>query len=230
MLTLVVEDDPDYADIIAHTLKRDQHDVVTLDNVAGALSFSSKKEPDLAIIDVILPDGSGLQLCETLRSAFPSLPVVVLTSLDRASDVLAGFNSGADDYVVKPFHPAELLARIRALVRRVDPSTPKTRPANQRVECHGLEVDLDNQSASLEGISLNCTPIEVELLAQLARYPGQALSHAFLTEQVWGYKNVKDASLLKGHVSSIRRKIKLAGGDEEMVRTVHGVGYSFTPV
>jgi DNA-binding response OmpR family regulator len=112
----------------------------------------------------------------------------------------------------------------------MEPASPKTRPANQRIECHGLEVDIDNQSAMLEGISLNCTPIEVELLAQLARYPGQALSHAFLTEQVWGYKNVKDASLLKGHISSIRRKIKLAGGDEDMVRTVHGVGYSFTPV
>ena len=87
-----------------------------------------------------------------------------------------------------------------------------------------------NHSAFLDGISLNCTPIEVDILGQLARYPGQALSHAFLTEQVWGYKNVRDASLLKGHMSSIRRKIKLAGGDEDMLRTVHGVGYSFTPI
>ena len=97
-------------------------------------------------------------------------------------------------------------------------------------ECHGLELDAENQAAYFEGVNLNCTPIEIEILAQLARYPGQALSHAFLTEQVWGYKNVRDATLLKGHISAIRRKIKVAGGDEDMVRTVHGVGYSFTPI
>jgi DNA-binding response OmpR family regulator len=230
MLTLLVEDDPDYAEIIAHTLRRDQHEVVTIDNVAGATSFLAKKTPDLSILDVMLPDGSGLQVCQALRASHPAVPVIVLSSLERLSDVLAGFSAGADDYVVKPFHPSELLARVHALMRRLDPQAPRSRTASQRVECNGLEVDVDNQTAFLDGISLNCTPIEVEILAQLARYPGQALSHAFLTEQVWGYTNVKDASLLKGHVSSIRRKIKLSGGDEDMLRTVHGVGYSCTPV
>ncbi len=230
MLTLLVEDDVDYAEIIAHTLKRDQHEVVTLDNIAGATSFLAKKQPDLVMLDVMLPDGSGMDLCQSLRSAHPTLPVMMLTSLDRLSDVVAGFSAGADDYVVKPFHPAELLARVHAVLRRFDPAVPRPRAASQRIECNGLEVDVENQSAALDGISLNCTPIEVEILAQLARYPGQALTHAFLTEQVWGYKNVTDASLLKGHMSSIRRKIKLAGGDEEMLRTVHGVGYSCTPI
>ncbi|HSE47289.1 MAG TPA: response regulator transcription factor [Gemmatimonadales bacterium] len=230
MLTLLVEDDPDYAEIIAHTLKRDQHDVVTIDNVAGASSFLAKKLPDLAVLDVMLPDGSGLQLCEALRSHHPTLPVVMLTSLDRLSDVLAGFKAGANDYIVKPFHPAELLARVNAVLRGADRGCARPQVASQRIECNGLEVDVANHSAFLDGISLNCTPIEVDILGQLARYPGQALSHAFLTEQVWGYKNVRDASLLKGHMSSIRRKIKLAGGDEDILRTVHGVGYSFTPI
>jgi DNA-binding response OmpR family regulator len=94
----------------------------------------------------------------------------------------------------------------------------------------GLELDLSNQSAYLNGINLNCTRLEVEILSQLVRYPGQALSHAFLTEQIWGYRNVNDATLLKGHVSSIRRKLRDAGGNEDVIRTVHGVGYSFTPV
>jgi DNA-binding response OmpR family regulator len=94
----------------------------------------------------------------------------------------------------------------------------------------GLEIDLANQAAYMDGINLNCTRLEVEILSQLVRYPGQALSHAFLTDQIWGYKNVNDATLLKGHVSAIRRKVREAGGNEDMIRTVHGVGYSFTPV
>ncbi len=230
MLTLVVEDDPDYADIIAHTLKRDHHEVVTIDNIAGAMSFATKKPPALAIVDVLLPDGSGLDLCQDLRATLPQLPIIILTSLDRSSDMLAGFNSGADDYIAKPFHPAELLARAQALLRRTQTDDRPRRAIGGRLDCNGLAIDLETQTAVLDGVDLDCTPIEVEILAQLARYPGQALSHGFLTEQVWGYKNVKDATLLKGHVSSIRRKLKIAGGDEDAIRTVHGVGYSFTPL
>lgn len=230
MLILVLEDDEDYADIIAHTLKRDEHDVVVVDSVAGAIKFSERKTPDLAVLDIVLPDGSGLDVCKRLREIKPEMPVVFLSSLDRTGDVIAGLNMGGDDYITKPFHPGELLARVRALVRRTEPGAAQERPANQRVSAHGIELDLATHSASFKGTTMNCTPIEVEILEQLIRYPGQALSHAFLTEQIWGYKNVNDATLLKGHVSSIRRKIRDAGGQEDLVRTVHGVGYSFTPV
>lgn len=230
MLILVLEDDEDYADIISHTLKRDEHDVVVVGSVAGALKFAEKKTPDIAILDVVLPDGSGLDVCVRLREIRPGMPVVFLSSLDRTSDVIAGLNSGGDDYVTKPFHPGELLARVRAVVRRTEPAAAQERPANQRISAHGIELDLATHDAWYQGTSMSCTPIEVEILEQLIRYPGQALSHAFLTEQIWGYKNVTDATLLKGHVSSIRRKIREAGGKEELVRTVHGVGYSFTPV
>jgi DNA-binding response OmpR family regulator len=119
---------------------------------------------------------------------------------------------------------------VRAVIRRTDPSGAEPRPVAQKIAAMGIELDLGNQAAYLNGINLNCTRLEVELLHQLVKYPGQALSHAFLTEQIWGYKNVTDATLLKGHVSSIRRKLRDAGGDEELIRTVHGVGYSFTPV
>lgn len=230
MLILVVEDDPDYAEVVAHTMKREGHSPVLTDTVKGALRFAEQKPPELAILDVMLPDGTGLELCAALRGIDSSLPVLFLSSLDRTTDVIAGLNAGADDYLTKPFHPGELVARVRALIRRTSGSVPSEPGQPDKVTANGIELDLTNHIAWYEGQNLNCTPIEVEILAQLARYPGQALSHGFLTEKVWGYKNVDDAALLKGHVSSIRRKLRDAGGHDELVRTVHGVGYSFTPV
>jgi two-component system response regulator MtrA len=132
--------------------------------------------------------------------------------------------------MVKPFHPAELLARVRALARRANTAPMPERVTPQRIQALGLELDVTNQSAYLDGLNLSLTRLEFELLCQLVRYPGQVLSHGFLSEQIWGYKNVSDATLLKGHVSSIRQKVRSAGGNEEMIHTVHGVGYSFTPV
>jgi len=230
MLILVVEDDEDYADIISHTLKRDGHDVVHVDSIRGAVKFSERKAPDMAVLDVMLPDGTGLDLCTALRGVAPETPILVLSSLDRTSDVIAGLDAGADDYLSKPFDPSELAARTRALLRRAKCDAPAANSRAEVLTADGLEIDITNQVASYDGSGLGCTPIEVDILAQLIRYPGQALSHTFLTEKVWGYKNVPDATLLKGHVSSIRRKLRDAGGDEEMIRTVHGVGYSFTPV
>lgn len=230
MLVLVVEDDEDYAEIISQTLKRESHDVVVAASANAALRFSANKQPALAVLDVSLPDGNGMDVCRRLREGQPGLPVIFLSSLDRNSDVVAGLNAGGDDYVTKPFHPNELLARVRAVVRRSQPGELMPESAPARIQALGLELDVVNQAAYLDGINLNLTRLEFEVLCQLAKYPGQVLSHAFLSEQVWGYKNVSDATLLKGHVSSIRSKIRGAGGNEELIHTVHGVGYSFTPV
>jgi DNA-binding response OmpR family regulator len=109
----------------------------------------------------------------------------------------------------------------------VDSAPPPNKRGRETIQANGLELDMANASAYLHGINLHCTRLEVDILAELVRYPGQALSHAFLTEEIWGYQNVADATLLKGHVSSIRKKLREAGGSEEMIRTVHGIGYSF---
>ncbi|GAB4336504.1 MAG: two-component system response regulator MtrA [Dehalococcoidia bacterium] len=230
MIALIVEDDEDYAEIIAQTLRRESLDVVTTDTVAAATRFAANKPPDLAILDVVLPDGSGLDLCRQLRRTQPDLPVIFLSSLDRSSDVIAGLNSGGDDYVTKPFHPGELLARVRTVLRRNGSSRASGPAPAARIDAIGLEVDTVNHAAYYNGINLNCTKLEVEILRELVAYPGQALSHAFLSEKVWGYKNVDDATLLKGHVSSIRRKLREAGAGDDLIRTVHGVGYAYTPV
>lgn len=228
MLVLVVDDDEDYAEIISQTLRRDAHDVVVTGTGNAAMRFSASKPPQLALLDTELPDGSALDFCKRLRESQPALPVIFLSNADRPVDIAAGLNAGADDYVLKPFHPAELAARVRAVVRRSNPGQQHL-SSPQRLQALGLEMDITNQSAYLDGSNLNLTRLEFDLLSQLVRYAGQVLSHGFLSEQIWGYKNVSDATLLKGHISSIRQKIRGAGGNEEMIHTVHGVGYSFTP-
>lgn len=229
-ITIVVEDDPDYADIISYTLKRESHEVVVFDTAAAAVAFAAKKPLKLAVLDVMLPDATGLELCNVLRRLTPNLPILFLSSLDTSSDVVAGLHAGGDDYMTKPFHPSELAARAQALVRRAGTYAGQTERGGTRLSQRGLEADRDGQEAYLDGKPLGCTPFEVEILAQLLHYPGQALSHGFLTQQVWGYSNVQDASLLKGHISSLRKKVKDGGGSPDLIRTVHGVGYSYTPL
>ena len=229
MLVLVVEDDEDYAEIIAQTLKRGCYEVVVTGTASSAVRFASQKKPGLAVLDVCLPDSSGLDLLQRLRESLPLLPIIFLSSVDRAADVVAGLNAGGDDYMTKPFNPSELLARIRAVTRRTNPALVTDRITPPRISAFGLELDVANQAAYLDGINLNCTRLEFEILCQIVTYPGQVLSHSFLSEQVWGYKNVSDATLLKGHVSSLRHKIRNAGGNEDIIHTVHGVGYSFSP-
>ena len=229
MLILVAEDDEDYAEIIAETLRRDSHEVVIAGSVDGALRFAKQGGPDLAVLDIMLPDGSGLEVGRTLRDERPELPIIFLSSLDRTADVVAGFGAGADDYVTKPFHPSEFLARVRAVQRRsaTPAATEEPQHSPSKIRARGLEFDEENQSAYLNGTNLNCTRLEFDILREMAAVPGQVLSHSFLNDRIWNYPNMKDGTLLKGHISSIRRKLRKAGGEEEMIRTVHGVGYAF---
>ena len=228
MLVLVVDDDEDYAQMIAHTLQRDSHEVLITNTAMAAVKTIAQKSPDIAIVDIMLPDHSGLEVCKLLRSQSPSMPIMFLSSLTGSSDIITALNQGGDDYMTKPFHPGELAARVRSLGRRTNAHCQESpsRKEPTRVSLGPIDVDPSNQAAHIGGVNLNCTRIEVELLALLARYPGQVLSHAFLSEQIWGYENVGDATLLKGHVSSLRRKIRAVGEDDDLIRTVHGVGYS----
>lgn len=229
MLAMIVEEDQDYADVVANTLRWDQHDIVILESAAQAVSFTARKRPDLAIVDAELPDEPGHALCTRLRQQYQDLPLIMLGPHAGSQEVIAGLRSGADDYVQKPFHPAELLARVQALLRRSGTVSLKPLSGGQRYGFEGLEVDLKRHSVSLDGVELSCTPVELSILTQLIQYPGEVLDHSFLTEQVWGYTEVSNAALLKGHISSIRRKIKAAGGAENMIRTLHGHGYSLVP-
>lgn len=224
--TLLLEDDPDYADLIKHTLERAGHQVVTFDRVAPAIAFAERKAPALAILDVMLPDGSGIDTCQRLRVRFPELPILFLSSLDRSVDICTGLDSGGDDYLTKPFYPQELLARIKALLRRRGIAT-SSGGAPVAEDNSGLVINKDAGIVTYNGRTVHCTSIETAILAELVAQPGQPLSHAFLAERVWGYSAVRDATLLKGHISSIRQKLRDAGAPARLVTTLHGVGYLF---
>lgn len=232
MLIMVVEDDEDYAEMVSEVLRRESHEVVCAGTARAALHFAERKRPDLAMLDVMLADGTGtgIDVCRELRMAQPDVPIIFLSCLNRTSDVLAGLAIGADDYISKPFHPSELVARVRAVARRAYPDATPPRSVSKKLSVMGLELDVSNQTAAWNGAHLQLTKTEFELLVELVKYPGQVLSHAFLTEQVWGYTNVDDAGLVKNHISSIRRKLRFGGGDGRMIRTLHGIGYSFVPL
>lgn len=223
MLVLVVEDDPDYADIIAETIRQDSHEVVVVATLDGARRFASKGSAEFAIVDVVLPDGTGYEAAAALRAVRPEIPVVFLSSLDRLDDIRRGFEAGADDYVTKPFHPSLLLARVRAVARRALAAAPAG-SSNQDPE--GLRID--DGDVTFGGKNLGFTELETQILQELAAVPDQVLSYAYLNQRVWDYPNLPDATLIKGHISTIRRKLRAAGCMTDPIRTVHGVGYVFS--
>jgi len=229
MLALVVEDDQDYASIIEYTLKRGGHEVVVALTSSAALNFCRRKRPELVLLDVRLPDGSGYELCKALRQSNPDLPMLFLSSMDSPAAIVEGLQQGADDYLTKPFHPSELLARVSAIVRRSGRSAPGAERTARRIETSGFVVDLDECRAHYLGRDLQCTPTEIEILAELLSYPGEVLSYQLLTNKIWGYTNVHDSTMLKGHVSALRRKLREANVPDRLVQTVHNVGYTFMP-
>ncbi len=227
MLVLVAEADVDYAEIVAESLRRDSHRVVIAGSASGARRFVERGFPDMAIVSAELPDGSGLDIVRELRDESDELPIIMLSAHDRCDDIVAGFDSGADDYIGKPFHPREFVARVRAVIRRTGSrSSSIPAPEQRSLGGEGLEFDHDNSAVYLNGVNLNCTRLEFDILKELAAVPGQVLSHAFLNERIWEYSNMHDGTLLKGHISALRRKLKQAGSSGTVIRTVHGVGYS----
>ncbi|MCC7363119.1 MAG: response regulator transcription factor [Dehalococcoidia bacterium] len=226
MLTLVVDDDEDYAALIEYTLKRGGHEVVKAFSAGAALSFSKRRAPDFAIVDVMLPDGSGFDLCRALKAGANDLGVVFLSTLDAPGDIVQGLEQGGDDYLTKPFHPNELLARVSAVARRTT-GTANTARSIRRVEAAGISIDSSEPLVTFRGRDLKCTPTEAELLSELLSYPGEVLTYEYLTSRIWGYLNFQDSTLLKGHVSAVRQKLHEAGAPDRYIQTIHNVGYSF---
>ena len=174
--------------------------------------------PDLVLLDLMLPGKDGLDVCREIR-AESGTPIVMLTAKSDTVDVVLGLESGADDYVVKPFKPKELIARVRARVRKYDAEPPES------LQVGDLRIDVAGHQVTRDGTPISLTPLEFDLLVCLARKPWQVFTREVLLEQVWGYRHAADTRLVNVHVQRLRSKIEHDPEHPEIVVTVRGVGY-----
>jgi two-component system KDP operon response regulator KdpE len=185
-----------------------------------ALDQASLRTPDAAIIDLVLPDGDGIEVCRSLRS-WSDMPLIVLSAVGDEDRKVAALEAGADDYVSKPFSPRELIARLEAVLRRSGGGT-----GEPRIEVDGLTVDLAARTVTGDEGEIHLTPIEYDLLRQLVLNRGRLLTHRTLLTEVWGPNYADDTQVLRTHIANLRRKIET--GDRKYIRTDTGVGYRFS--
>jgi two-component system phosphate regulon response regulator PhoB len=219
---LVVEDESDLAELVAFNLRQAGHTVSTASNGSTALAEVQRKRPDLIVLDVMLPDITGVEVCRRLRrqEATSAIPVVMLTAKGEEVDRVVGFEVGADDYVVKPFSPRELVLRIEAILRRV--SSPGEEAAPQNITIGELIIDVPGHRVEVEGEELVLTALEFRLLLDLAKRRGRVQSRDALLERVWGYSPGIETRTVDTHVKRLREKL---GAAASYIETVRGVGY-----
>ena len=221
---LVVEDEPDILEVIEYNLARDGFRVVTARDGEAGLKLARSELPDALILDLMLPGIDGLELCRRLRAddVTRALPIVMVTAKGEEADIVVGLGLGADDYVTKPFSPRELLARVRAVLRRVQ--TAPDRADDDRLEFTGLVIDRARHEVVVRGEPVTFTPTELRLLHFIASHPGRVLTRDQLLSRAIGEHAVVLDRNIDVHVRSIRKKL---GPERERLETVRGVGYRF---
>jgi len=223
---LVVEDEAPIADAIAARLRSEGYVVEIAADGPSGVERCNEIQPDLVVLDLMLPGIDGLEVCQRIQTARP-VPVLMLTARDSEHDLLVGLDVGADDYMTKPFSSRELVARIHALLRRVDRSRAVGGPTDVGAPIHvdGLEIDPASRRVVREGECIHLTPTEFDLLLFLAETPGSVYTREDLLVEVWGYDVASGVRTVDSHVRAVRRKL---GND--VIRTVHGVGYALADV
>jgi two-component system response regulator MtrA len=215
---LVVDDDAALAEMLTLVLRNEGFHCEIVARGDEALAAFHDYRPDVVLLDLMLPGTDGIDVCRQIR-AESGVPIVMLTAKTDTVDVVLGLESGADDYVVKPFKPKELVARIRARVRRHDETGGET------LRIGDLEIDLAGHAVTRDGDPIPLTPLEFDLLVCLARKPRQVFSREVLLEQVWGYRHAADTRLVNVHVQRLRAKVEHDPENPSIVVTVRGVGY-----
>ena len=217
---LLVEDDKTLLDTLTFNLTREGYEVVTASDGLTALDLARAAQPDLIVLDVMLPGLDGLTVCRTLRRETQS-PIVLLTARSSEVDRIVGLDTGADDYIVKPFSLGELLARLRAVMRRGQHS------AETKLMSGDLILDLVGHRAARGGKSLNLPPKEFDLLAELIRHRGAVLTRDLLLQRVWGFDFAGDSRTVDVHIRWLREKIEQDPANPTRIETVRGLGYRF---
>ena len=221
---LVIEDDPDIVELLRYNLEREGFRVLVATDGERGLADAARHQPDLVLLDLMLPGLDGLEVCRRLRAqdSTRATPVLVLTAKSEEADVVIGLEMGADDYLTKPFSPRELLARVRALMRRAQRSED---PGKTRIEMNGLVLDLTRHEVLWEGAHVPLTRAEFRLLWTLAQRPGRVYSRNELVDEITAGEALIIDRNVDVHISSIRKKLGEAG---KLIATVRGVGYKCT--
>ena len=215
---LVVDDDPAIAEMLTLVLQGEGFNTIVVGDGLDAVRKAREVHPDLILLDLMLPGMNGIDVCKVVREE-STVPIVMLTARTDTVDVVLGLESGADDYIHKPFKPKELVARVRARLRR----TPEERP--ETIEVADLRIDVPGHQVTRDGQEISLTPIEFELLVTLASRPRQVFSREELLEEVWGYRKSSDTRLVNVHIQRLRSKIERDPDDPRIIQTVRGIGY-----
>lgn len=232
---LLVEDDATLRETVAYNLRRQGYEVLTADNGYAALATARREQPDLLLLDVMLPGIDGFEVCRLLRRE-TSLPILMLTARSDEIDRVVGLEMGADDYLTKPFSMRELLARVKALLRRValireelaaERGGAAAEPRAETLAFDDLEIDLSRREVRLDGTAVRLKPKEFDLLLFLARNAGVALSRDLILERVWGWTFDGNSRTVDVHVRWLREKVEADPAAPARIVTVRGIGYRF---
>jgi two-component system, OmpR family, response regulator RegX3 len=223
---LIVEDEESITVPLAEALDREGFDTKVANTVAEGLEKAGRHMPDLVLLDVMLPDGSGYDMARILR-ARSNVPIIMLTARGEETDRVVGLELGADDYIVKPFSAREVAARIRAVLRRAGETKPVAPPKQEALEVGPVRVDRDRRTASVAGEEIDLTRKEFELLALLMSEAGAVISRERLIDEVWDTNWFGSTKTLDVHVSSLRRKLGDDSQNPRFIHTVRGVGFRF---
>ncbi len=221
---LIVEDDQNLLATLKYNLLKESYDVITAIDGSQAIETARSEKPELIVLDVMLPKLSGFEVCRILRKEM-TVPILMLTAKTEEVDKIVGLEIGADDYMTKPFSIRELLARVRAMLRRADMSKLQAVSEQENLKISDLEIDVGRHQAFYSGSSLNLTPKEYELLAFLAKNKGFVFSREQLLEKVWGYDYAGDTRTVDVHIRWLRQKIEDDPAHPRNILTVRGVGY-----
>jgi DNA-binding response OmpR family regulator len=220
---LVVDDDREIVRLVRTYLEQSGYDVLTAYDGEAALHILRRERPDLVLLDLMLPERDGLDVTRVVRgdAGLAAMPIIMLTARVEDHDKIVGLELGADDYVTKPFNPGEVVARVRALLRRVhgEPTPPK------RIQVGQVTIDLDAHQVEVGDRRLHLTPTEFALLRALSEHPGRALTRQELIEKALGYSYDGLERTVDSHVKNLRRKLSAASGTAHLIETVFGVGY-----
>jgi DNA-binding response OmpR family regulator len=220
---LIVEDEPNMVSGLRDNFEFEGYEVLTAVDGAAGLECALKESPDIVLLDVMMPRMSGLDVCQQLKRKRPSIPIIMLTARGQEVDKVVGLELGADDYVTKPFSIRELLARVKAVLRRAQ-------PASEQKPCYAfgdVELDVRSCQVSRRGKALEFSSKEFELLKYFLLHPGETLSRDRLLEEVWGYEHFPTTRTVDAHIVRLRQKVEPKPEEPRFILTVHGTGYKF---